>query len=219
MDDFKKLMYGVVIGFVVVVVVFVSFTFLWSCGLDFSCRQASPLVERTPIPTLSAAHISSAPITTGAGEFDKCQVRAMDLLGAWVEAGAPETDAFAFTDMRGVACQAGFSADVYPLLNESQVWYPRALSCTSCHNGSLSAIRSGGLDLSTYAAILAGSGRESADVAKGKDILGSWLTSRLYLSLTMTENVVVGHPTMEQANTLVVFAGSPAPQPEATPAP
>ena len=217
-DDFKKILYRVLIGFVLLLVVFVSFIFIWSCGLDFSCKQAAPAVVGTPIPTLSAAHISSAPQTDGAGEFNKCQVRAVDLIGAWVEAGTPESDPFEFTDANQVPCQATFEADIFPLLNESQVWFQGALSCTSCHNDALDAKRSAGLDLSTYAAILAGSGRESADVAKGSDILGSWYTSKFYLSLTMNENVIFGHPSFDQTDTLIIFAGSPLPPP-ATPIP
>ena len=218
MDDFKKLIYGVLVGFALLIVGFVSFTFIWSCGLDFSCKQAAPKVERTPIPTLSAAHISSAPHTDGAGEFNKCQVRAVDLLGAWVDAGAPEADTFGFTDMNGVPCQAAFEADVLPLFDQSQVWYRGSLSCTSCHNSNLTD-RSAGLDVSTYAAILAGSGRASADVAKGSNILGSWTASKLFLALNPEGEVPFGHPTLQQANALIVFAGAPAPQPEATPTP
>ncbi len=61
MDDFKKLLYGVLIGFALLIVGFVGFTFIWSCGLDFSCKQASPLVERTPIPTLIPATLPPPP--------------------------------------------------------------------------------------------------------------------------------------------------------------
>lgn len=218
-DDFKKILYRVLVGFVLLIVAFVSFTFLWSCGFDFSCKQAQPPIVGTPIPTLSAAHISSAPNTDGAGVFNTCQVRAVDLIGAWVEAGTPESEAFSFTDMNGVPCQAAFEADIFPLFNESQVWYRGASSCTACHNSALAANRSAGLDLSTYAAILAGSGRESADVAKGSSILGSWYTSKLYLWLTMTNNVTFGHPSFDQTETLTVFAGSPLPPPTATPTP
>ncbi len=219
-DDFKKLIYRVVAGFVVLIAVFVTFTFLWSCGLDFACKKADPVVARTPIPTLPAAHLVSAPQTDGAGEFNKCEVRAVDLVGAWVDAGAPEADAFGFTDVHGIPCQATFEADIFPLLNETQVWFTGALSCTSCHNSALDAKRSGGLDLSSYAAIRAGSGRETVDVAQGADILASsWTASKLYAMFNPAAEVTFGHPTLEEANTLIVFAGSPAPQPEATPAP
>ena len=219
MDDFKPLIYRILIGFVALIVVFVSFAFIWSCGLDFSCKKAQPPVVGTPIPTLAAAHISSAP-KTDAAEFNKCQVRAVDLIGAWVDADAPQTDSFEFTDMNGVLCQGAFEADIMPLFNESQVWYRGSLSCTSCHNSALDSKRSGGLDMSTYAAILMGSGRESVE-AQGASILsGGWKGSKLFLAFNAEgDALVVGHPTLAQANALIVYAGSPVPPPTATPLP
>jgi len=62
MDDFKKLLYGVLVGFALLIVGFVSFAFIWSCGLDFSCKQASPPPIGTPIPTLIPATLP-APLT------------------------------------------------------------------------------------------------------------------------------------------------------------
>jgi mono/diheme cytochrome c family protein len=62
MDDFKKLLYGVLVGFALLIVGFVSFAFIWSCGLDFSCKQASPPPVGTPIPTLIPATLP-APLT------------------------------------------------------------------------------------------------------------------------------------------------------------
>lgn len=61
MDDFKKLLYGVLIAFASLIVVFVSFTFIWSCGLDFSCQQVSLLPAGTPIPTLIPATLPAPP--------------------------------------------------------------------------------------------------------------------------------------------------------------
>ena len=202
MDDFKPLIYRVLVGFVALIVVFISFAFVWSCGLDFSCKKAQAVPVGTPIPTLPAAHLSTAPRTEGAGEFNKCEVRAVDLLVAWANAEAPES--FEFTDMNGVLCQATFETDIMPLLNQSQVWYPGALSCTSCHNEALDAKRSAGLDLSSYAAILAG-----------------WDSSKLFLAFNAEgEAVVAGHPSLGQANALIIYAGSPVPPPPpATPIP
>jgi hypothetical protein len=178
----------------------------------------SPDKIPTPIPTLPAAHLSAAPQTSGAGEFNKCQVHALDLIGAWVDAGSPETDVFTFTDINNVPCQATFEADVMPLFSQSQTWFHGALSCTSCHNAALADNRSGGLDMTSYAAIQMGSRRESAE-AKGTSILGGWKTSALYLAFNPTGDVIFGHPTAEQANTLVVYAGSPVPPPTTTPVP
>lgn len=61
MDDFKKILYGVLAGFIALIVVFVGFTFLWSCGLDFTCTQVELLPVGTPIPTLVPATLPAPP--------------------------------------------------------------------------------------------------------------------------------------------------------------
>jgi hypothetical protein len=216
MDDFKKIMYGVLVGFAVLMVVWLLFILVSSCGFDLSCQQAAMSFDGTPVPTLSAARLSSAPKVEGAGEFNKCQVRAMDLLGAWVDAGYPETEAFEFTDANGAPCLGAYASDIAPLFSESQLWFAGSLSCTSCHNDAFKPDL-GGLDLTAYAGILAGSQRESAKQAKGNDILGGgvWADSVLYQTFMLTENIPLGHPTFDQANGLIVYAGEPVP-PEAT---
>jgi hypothetical protein len=219
MDDFKTILFRVLGAFVALIVIFVSFTFIWSCGLDFTCQQSTPIVG-TPIPTLIPATLP-APTTDGAADaFGKCQVKAMDLLGAWVDAGAPEMDAFPFTDLDGNSCQGTFQADVMPLLGENQIWFPASLSCTSCHNTAFGA-ESAGLDLTSYAGILAGSQRASADVAKGTAILANnWTGSLLYQTLSLTENIPLGHPTLAHpAADLVIYAGAYAPPPTEAPVP
>jgi mono/diheme cytochrome c family protein len=55
MDDFRKLMYGVLIAFIGVIVIWVSIVYISACGLTFTCRRGQPVAERTPIPTLAAA--------------------------------------------------------------------------------------------------------------------------------------------------------------------
>jgi len=113
----------------------------------------------------------------------QCTVRALDLIGAWVMAKTPETDAFPFTDLVGNACQGTFTADVLPLFDQSNLWYPGAPSCRTCHGPDVQ-ISYARLNLSDYQGILAGSGRSSAD-AKGDDILGGgdWEKSDLYSAL------------------------------------
>jgi mono/diheme cytochrome c family protein len=55
MDDFKKIIYAVLVGFAVLMVVWLGFLFLNSCGFDFSCQKAVKLPAETPIPTLIPA--------------------------------------------------------------------------------------------------------------------------------------------------------------------
>jgi mono/diheme cytochrome c family protein len=71
-DDFKKIIYSVLTGFAVLMVVWLVFLFLSSCGLDFSCEKAVHLPAGTPIPTLIPATMPaptrfvSAPTATAA---------------------------------------------------------------------------------------------------------------------------------------------------------
>lgn len=56
MNDVRRVIYGTIVLFLVVVVgIWLSLIFLFSCGPDLSCHQAAPKVDRTPIPTLSPA--------------------------------------------------------------------------------------------------------------------------------------------------------------------
>ena len=55
MDDVRKIIYGVLIGFVLMLVVWLSFLDLSGCGFAFNCAAAYPKIERTSIPTLIPA--------------------------------------------------------------------------------------------------------------------------------------------------------------------
>lgn len=223
MDDFKKITYGVLAGFATLMVVWLLFIFVNACGFDVACQKGAALPDVTPVPTLIPRDQPvAAPVTGGAGQFDKCTVHAIDLLGAWVEAGYPESDTFVFTDVNGNPCEGTFNADIWPLLNDNNVWYPASLSCTSCHNTAFTE-GLGGLDLTSYAGILAGSGRTSTNMSAGADILGggNWKNSLLFQSLSLTENIPLGHPPLDYpAAALVIYAGVHTPPPvETTPIP
>ncbi len=212
MNDLNTFLLRTLGGFLALIAVFLIMLFLFGCGFDLACYRAQTLSAepKTPVPTLIPATRPAAnPVATEA--FPKCQVRALDLIGAWVEAGYSETEPFPFTDQNGVACQGTFQKDIFPLLNENHIWYPASLACTSCHNAALKK-GTGGLDLSSYAGILAGSKRETPEQAQGIDILGggNWKNSILYQSLTLTENIPDGHPLAGAAQALVIYAGTPA---------
>ncbi|HUH99338.1 MAG TPA: cytochrome c, partial [Anaerolineales bacterium] len=56
MDDFRKVFYGVILGFIAVIVGWVSFVTLSGCGFSLNnCNAAVPKVERTSVPTLVPA--------------------------------------------------------------------------------------------------------------------------------------------------------------------
>jgi mono/diheme cytochrome c family protein len=55
MDDFRKIVYGVLIGFILMLVVWLSFLDLTGCGFSLNCAAAYPKIDRTSIPTLIPA--------------------------------------------------------------------------------------------------------------------------------------------------------------------
>src|SRR5258706_16046074 len=60
MNDVRKIIYGTVTLFLVVVVSWLSLIFISACGLTLTCRQAAPKVDLTPVPTLVPATLPAA---------------------------------------------------------------------------------------------------------------------------------------------------------------
>ena len=201
MNDVRKMIFGTIIGFFLMLGLWFSIVYISACGFTFTCNRGAPLVDRTPVPTLIPATMP-AQVARGDTIFKKCQVAEVDLLGAWVGAGVPETDKFAFTDVNGQDCEAVFGRDVLPLFIESNIWYPGSLSCSSCHQANL-ALALQNMDLSSYAGILAGSMRANGE-PKGKDILGGgvWEDSLLY-QMVYSENgaSLINRPLMPLGRT------------------
>ncbi len=217
-DDVRRLIYGTLIGFLAVVVGWIGFIYINACGFTFTCNRADPLVLRTPIPTLIPVEHKAPQKASGSAAFTRCEVTAADLVGAWVNAGSPEIGVFPFIDLNGQTCEGSFAADVQPLFVENNLWSSRALGCVSCHNSELAA-RSGGLDLTSYNAMLLGAGRADAS-AKGSDIFGggNWETSSLYTVLMNQGLVPGGHSADSPASNPVLYAGE-AVEVTATPTP
>jgi hypothetical protein len=211
-DDVRKYIYGTLIVFVVGVSTWIGFIFVNACGFTLTCKRGASLVERTPIPTLLPATLPA--IETGGGIVivsDQCRVAAVDLIGAWVSAGAPESDAFQFTDINDQRCVSTFE-EVKPLFVEANFWYHGSLSCVSCHSVDLT-ISPAQLDLNSYDGIISGSRRADAG-SKGIDILGNgkWESSLLFEFLSNSKKDVPGHT--EAVSGLVIFAGKPLPKPD-----
>jgi mono/diheme cytochrome c family protein len=62
MDDFRKILYGVIIGFIAVIVIWVSFVTFSGCGFSLNnCNASIANISRTPIPSLVPATL---PIST-----------------------------------------------------------------------------------------------------------------------------------------------------------
>ncbi|NOH04696.1 MAG: hypothetical protein HND47_23355 [Chloroflexi bacterium] len=216
-DDVRKYIYGAITVFVVGVLVWVGFIYVNACGFTLSCNRGNLPVVRTPVPTLIPATLPAMQPedSTVSAAADVCYVAAVDLMGAWVNAGASDTEVFQFTDAHGRECEAAFE-DVKPLFVEANLWYSGSLSCISCHSVDL-AVSPAQLDLSSYEGILAGS-RRAEGAAQGTDILGggNWESSLLYVFIAEVKADVPGHT--EALSGLMIFAGKPLPV-EATPTP
>ena len=216
-DDVRKYIYGAVTVFLVGVLVWVGFVFVNACGMSLTCNRGNSLPETTPIPTMIPATLPVMTVESSiVAPSDKCHVAGVDLVGAWVDAGSPETDPFEFTDANGATCEATFS-DVQPLFTQANLWYSGSLSCVSCHSVDL-AVSPAQLDMSSYEGILAGS-RRADDAPKGTDILGGgkWEASLLYQFIA-EQKEVPGHDAALSAD-LMVYAGTPLPDVQATPTP
>jgi hypothetical protein len=202
------MIYVTLAAFLVFLVVWIGFVYISACGFTLNCIRGAPLVVRTPVPTLIPyGEIEQQTGMTGDGEFSQCQVRPVDLIAAWVQAGHTESDVFQFTDLNGEDCEATF-ADIQPLLVENSVWFPGSLGCTSCHNADLGE-RSGGLDLSSFEAISLGTRRVAESTSPGTDIFGrgEWENSLLHEFLVEHGLTTTGHdPDVEPPQT-VIYAG------------
>jgi hypothetical protein len=153
-----KLLVAILIGAVV---------WLSACGAPNTQQLGTPMP--TMIPATPPQFIV-LPVTPTAAGQQTCQVHAVDLLGAWASAGAPETDPFSFTSVSGDTCKGTFAADIQPLFKTSNLWYEGAPACVVCHYADV-GVAWAQLDLSSYAGIMAGSRRPS-DTEKGGTILG-----------------------------------------------
>jgi len=206
-DSVRKYIYNTLIIFVLGLIAWFAILFVNACGFTLTCKRGTASVERTPIPTLIPATLTVMGSATGNIVIsDRCRITAVDLVGAWVEAGAPETDTFQFSDMDGLNCESSFQ-EVQPLFVDANFWYSGSLSCVSCHSVDLT-ISPAQLDLSSYAGILSGSRRADAK-SKGTDILGggNWNGSLLYEFLSTNKTDIPGHDIIK--TDFVVFAGKP----------
>ncbi len=183
------------------------------------CYGQSRATLGTPIPTyipatppqMAALELPPpAPADATPQPGDPCRVHAMDLLGAWVTAQTPESDPFPFTGLDGAACEATFQADVLPLFTQANLWYAGAPPCIACHYNDVKTAWAQ-LDLSSYAGILAGSRRASAE-AKGSNILGQsdagsdWNKAILFTQIS-SGRMPPGHPPVSDNPGPVVQAG------------
>lgn len=114
-------------------------------------------------------------VTTSSGG----KLEAVKLIGAWVDAGAPEKEPFEFTGIDGKTYSGTFEADILPLFTKPDVWAPRTEACSECHH-SVSKNSAHEMDLSSYKGILLGADSVSNPQNPAKIIIpGDWNNSVL----------------------------------------
>ena len=122
-------------------------------------EATAPPVEE---PTATEAP-TEPPDESGAAAY------AVDLIAAWVNAGAPETDAFDYEGVDGNTYQATFEADVLPLFTSNNAWFEGSQACVGCHVAA-SENSYHQLNMSTYEGIMTGA--DSLESPPGVSILG-----------------------------------------------
>lgn len=122
---------------------------------------------------LSSATVGPA----GAQGGGEAEVRAVDLIGAWVDAGAPNGD-FNFVAEDGNTYAANFEADVLPLFTTPGAWFEGSQACTDCHyDNSEDSYHE--MDLSSYDGILLGGDVLSKPPGEAIVVAGDWEGSKL----------------------------------------
>ncbi len=115
-------------------------------------------------------------LAPGGKEVEGCKVRAVNLIGAWVDAGAPDGE-FEFQSEDGQTCVGNFQDDILPAFTTDDYWYKGSQKCTACHTAtSEESVREMGL--ATYEGIIKGADCVTGDCVKIV-IPGDWQNSPL----------------------------------------
>ncbi len=133
-----------------------------------ACGEATapPTEEMTapPEPT-----VTEAPTATEAPDESGAATYAVDLIAAWVDAGAPETNPFDYEGVDGNTYQATYEADILPLFMQNNAWFEGAQACAGCHFAA-SENSYHQLNMTTYEGIMTGA--DSLESPPGVSILG-----------------------------------------------
>jgi len=172
--------------------------------------EPTPL-SPTPIPTLIPVELGAPTrqVEQAAAANVQCNVVALDLIGAWVKGGKPETNLFEFVSVEGKACLGSFTKDVQPLFLTPNLWFNGALACVTCHSSDV-AEAAANMSLGTYTGLLAGS-RRTDNNTPGQNVLGdegAWEKAKLYFMIT-TRQMPLGRPADALEKGPVIKAGSP----------
>jgi len=79
-----------------------------------------------------------------------CELNTLGLIGAWVDAGASETETFEYGE-----ASLNFERDILPLFTQDNMWFEGSQACTGCHfSNSENSYHE--MDLSSYEGIMLG---------------------------------------------------------------
>ena len=162
---FHKRAHGMKRGVILLLTTLMGSALIGACASG--ALPTAPPTEPPPLPTPTeppAIETHTLDATSGAA------AKAVDLIGAWVNAGAPETDTFEYTGVDGKTYTGDFQTDVLPLFTQNGVWYEGSQACTGCHFGNTENSYHE-MDLTTYEGILTGA--DSLSSPPGVSILGA----------------------------------------------
>ncbi|MEZ4512566.1 MAG: c-type cytochrome domain-containing protein [Chloroflexota bacterium] len=128
-------------------------------------------------PTIMAGVKAAAPTAAVTMSPDDCNIYAVDLIGAWVDAGAKE-GTFTFTDVNGQTCTGDFNTNVQPLFTTDNIWFEGSEACTNCHFDNSEDSRHE-MDLSSLEGILRGADALSEPPGVPIIVPGDWEGSKL----------------------------------------
>ncbi|MEJ2749855.1 MAG: hypothetical protein P8183_18390, partial [Anaerolineae bacterium] len=135
-------------------------------------NQDNQAANPSPAPAESAPADPSpadpAPMPAGISAAGGA-AKAVDLIGAWVEAGAPETDSFDYTGYDGNTHQGTFEIDIQPLFTTNGLWFEGSQACIGCHFANSEASYHE-MNLSSYEGIMTGA--DALSEPPGVPILG-----------------------------------------------
>lgn len=100
------------------------------------------------------ATVAATPALAEIAESTPGAVKAVDLMAAWVKAGAPNGK-FTYKDMGGNDAAGTFDVDILPLFTKDNIWGDDLASCASCHTGNTEESLHE-MDLTKYEGIMKG---------------------------------------------------------------
>jgi len=137
-----------------------------------ACEALKPAAVPTTAPT------ALLPTATSQAKIPGDAARAVDLIGAWVDAGASQDKPFTYKGQDGKSYQATFDKDILPLFTKPNIWFDGSLACVSCHTAT-SKESAHEMGLGSYAGIMTGA--DSVSNPPGAKIIepGKWKESVL----------------------------------------